>query len=76
MISPLLANLFLHYSFDRWMAKRYLELTFERFADDAIVHCRTEAEAQEVRVAIAARLQECGLELFIERRRRGCLMQG
>ncbi len=45
VISPLLANLFLHYSFDRWMAKRYPQLPFERFADDAIVHCRTEKEA-------------------------------
>ena len=71
VISPLMANLFLHYTFDRWMAKRYLELTFERFADDAIVHCRTEAEAQEVRVAaIAARLQECGLELHPEKTKR------
>ena len=52
---PLLANLFLHYAFDRWMRSRYPQLPFERYADDAIVHCRTEAEAQEVRTAIAAR---------------------
>jgi retron-type reverse transcriptase len=44
------------------MAKQYRQLPFERFADDAIVHCRTEKEAQEVRAAIAARLKECGLE--------------
>ena len=56
VISPLLANLFLHYALDRWMAKRYPQLPFERFADDAIVHGRTEREAQEVRAAIAARL--------------------
>ena len=62
-----MANLFLHYAFDRWMAKRYPQLPFERFADDAIVHCRTEGEAQEVRAAIAARLQECGLELHPEK---------
>ena len=49
------------------MAKRYRQLPFERFADDAIVHCRTEVEAQEVRAAIAARLQECGLELQPEK---------
>jgi RNA-directed DNA polymerase len=67
VISPLLANLFLHYGFDRWMAKRYPQLPFERFADDASVHCRTEVEAQEVRAAIAARLQECGLELHPEK---------
>mgnify|MGYP003387444899 CR=1 FL=1 len=45
------------------MAKQYPQILFERYADDAIVHCRTEGEAQEVRAAIAARLQECGLEL-------------
>jgi hypothetical protein len=67
VISPLLANLFLHYAFDRWMAKQYPQLPFERFADDAIVHCRTEVEAQEVRAAIAARLKECGLELHPEK---------
>ena len=43
VISPLLANLFLHYAFDRWMAKQYPQLPFERYADDAIVHCRTES---------------------------------
>ena len=45
VISPLLANLFLHYAFDGWMRKQYPQLPFERYADDAIVHCRTEAEA-------------------------------
>ena len=67
VISPLLANLFLHYAFDRWMAKRYPQCPFERFADDAVAHCRTEAEAQEVRAAIAARLRDCGLELHPEK---------
>ena len=67
VISPLLANLFLHYAFDRWMATRYRQLPFERFADDAIVHGRTEKEAQEVWSAIAARLKECGLELHPEK---------
>jgi RNA-directed DNA polymerase len=67
VISPLLANLFLHYAFDRWMQRTYPHLPFERYADDAIVHCRTEAEAQEVRAAIAARLQACQLELHPEK---------
>jgi RNA-directed DNA polymerase len=67
VISPLLANLFLHYAFDRWMAKQEPQMPFERYADDAIVHCRTEAEAQGVRAAIAARLKECGLELHPEK---------
>jgi RNA-directed DNA polymerase len=67
VISPLLANLFLHYAFDVWMRKTSPHLPFERYADDAIVHCRTEAEAQEVRGAIAARMQECRLELHPEK---------
>jgi len=67
VVSPLLANLFLHYAFDVWMRKHYSHLPFERYADDGIVHCRTEAEAQEVRTAIAARLQECRLELHPEK---------
>jgi len=67
VVSPLLANLFLHYAFDRWMAKQYPQLPFERFAEDAIVPCRREAEAQEVRAAIAARFEDCGLELHPEK---------
>jgi len=65
--SPLLANLFLHYALDRWMAQQYPQVPFERYADDAIGHCRTEREAQEVRAAIAARWKECGLELHPEK---------
>src|SRR6202035_2306733 len=52
---------------DRWISVKYPRNPFERFADDAIVHCRTEAEAQEIRAAIAARLKECGLELHPEK---------
>jgi RNA-directed DNA polymerase len=65
--SPLLANLFLHYAFDRWITVKYPHVPFERYADDVIVHCKTEVEAQEVRAAIAARLRECGLELHPEK---------
>src|SRR5437868_1600438 len=67
VISPLLANLFLHYAFDRWMSVKYPQNPCERFADGAIVHCRTEEEAQEIRAAIAVRLKECGLELHPEK---------
>jgi RNA-directed DNA polymerase len=67
VISPLLANLFLHYAFDRWLLEKYPQVPFERYADDAIVHCRTKAEAEKVRAAIAARLKECGLELHPEK---------
>jgi RNA-directed DNA polymerase len=62
-VSPLLANLFLHYAFDRWMARVYPDLRFERYADDALVHCRSEAEARTVLEAIRGRLAKCGLEL-------------
>jgi RNA-directed DNA polymerase len=65
--SPLLANLFLHYGLDRWLQANYPKVVFERFADDAIVHCRTEREALAMRKAIAERLQNCGLELHPEK---------
>ena len=67
VISPLLANLFLHYALDRWLAANYPQVQFERYADDAIVHCRTEKQAQEMRKAIAERLRDCGLELHPEK---------
>lgn len=69
VISPLLANLFLHYAFDRWVRRSCPHLAFERFADDVIVHCRTKAEAEAGRVAIEQRLRECGLELHPEKTR-------
>ena len=62
-ISPLLANLFLHYAFDNWMAKRFPAVPFERYADDSVVHCKSEAQAREVLAAIDKRMTEVGLEL-------------
>jgi RNA-directed DNA polymerase len=62
-ISPLLANMFLHYAFDAWMARQYPTVRFERYCDDVIVHARSEREARRLRDAIAKRLAECGLEL-------------
>jgi RNA-directed DNA polymerase len=59
-ISPLLANLFMHYAFDAWMARTFPAVRFERYCDDVVVHCRTEAEAHRVREAISVRLAECG----------------
>jgi len=63
VISPLLANLFLHYAFDMWMQKHHPGLPFVRFADDIVVHCRTEAEARATLGAIESRLGECKLRL-------------
>ncbi|HSE43871.1 MAG TPA: group II intron reverse transcriptase/maturase [Gemmatimonadales bacterium] len=62
-ISPLLANLFLHYAFDRWMTREFPGCPFERYADDAVVHCASELEARGVLDALARRLAEVGLEL-------------
>jgi RNA-directed DNA polymerase len=63
VISPLLANLFLHYAFDVWMRRVFPAVQFERYADDAIVHCRSERQARQVLEAIRDRFEECGLEL-------------
>jgi len=63
VISPLLANLFLHYAFDRWFGKTYPNLCFVRYADDIVVHCNTEAEAGKVLKAIKLRLAKCKLQV-------------
>jgi RNA-directed DNA polymerase len=62
-ISPLIANLFMHYAFDAWMAREHPGIRFERYCDDAVVHCASEKQARHMRAAIAARLAEVGLEL-------------
>jgi group II intron reverse transcriptase/maturase len=62
-VSPVLANLFLHYAFDAWMAREYPSVPFERFADDAVVHCVSEGQARRVVAAIANRMEEVGLRL-------------
>jgi group II intron reverse transcriptase/maturase len=59
-ISPLLANLFMHYAFDAWMAREHPSVRFERYCDDVVVHCQTQQQAERVRDAIAARLSQCG----------------
>lgn len=63
MISPLLANLFLHYALDRWMAEQYSAIPFERYADDIICHCVSEAQARALRDALGQRLMQWHLEL-------------
>jgi len=67
VISPLLANLFLHYAFDTWMQRQYPQIPFERYADDEICHCRSKAEAEGLRGAIERRFAECGLELSLQK---------
>jgi RNA-directed DNA polymerase len=63
VISPLLANLFLHYAFDMWLSKKNNTIEFARYADDAIIHCRSKRQAEWLLKAIEERMQECGLEL-------------
>jgi RNA-directed DNA polymerase len=67
VVSPILMNLFMHYAFDCWMQRTYAHCPFARYADDAVVHCRSEAQAQEVMTAIACRLAECGLTMHPEK---------
>ena len=68
-VSPLIANLFLHYGFDTWIAREFPGVGFERFADDAVVHCETELQARQVQEAIGKRLAEVGLQLHPDKTR-------
>ena len=63
VISPLLANLFLHYVFDKWMQKHYPSTVWCRYADDGLVHCSSETESKQLLIALQRRFQACGLEL-------------
>ena len=68
-ISPCLANLFMHYAFDLWMVRNHPDCPFERFADDAIVHCRSRAQAEVVLAGIIKRMEEVGLRLHPDKTR-------
>jgi group II intron reverse transcriptase/maturase len=63
VISPLLANLFLHYAFDKWMDRNYPQIPFERYADDAVCHCNSLQEAEQLKADLINRLKECKLQL-------------
>ena len=62
-VSPVLANLFMHYAFDAWMVREYPNLRFERYADDVVVHCVTERQARTLVAAIGDRMEQVGLRL-------------
>ena len=62
VISPILSNLFLHYAFDLWMTRTHPDLPWCRYADDGLVHCRTELEAEAIKASLQSRLSECQLE--------------
>ena len=68
-VSPILANLFMHYAFDTWMARQYPGVPFERYADDAVVHCVSRRQAETVLAAIAERMNEVGLRLHPDKTR-------
>ncbi|WP_394823662.1 group II intron reverse transcriptase/maturase [Pendulispora albinea] len=72
VVSPVLANIFLHLAFDRWMNENFPDVPFERYADDVLVHCRSKADAERMRREIAERLQRCGLQLHPEKTRVVC----
>jgi len=63
VVSPVLSNLFLHYTFDKWMERNFPEMQWCRYADDALVHCKTHGQAEELKTKLDARFKECGLEL-------------
>ena len=68
-MSPVLANLFLHYAFDMWMARKFPSVPFERYVDDAVVHCRSERQARMVRAALEERMGQVGLSLHPDKTR-------
>jgi retron-type reverse transcriptase len=63
VISPLLANLFLHYAFDIWMTRVNRNVPFERYADDCVCHCHTMREAVQLKKLVKARFEEVGLQI-------------
>jgi len=67
VISPLLANIFLHHTFDKWMERELPAVEFERYADDIIVHCKSFTQATHVLNKTRERLKKCGLELNVEK---------
>jgi RNA-directed DNA polymerase len=69
VVSPLLANLFMHYAFDEWMKINHPSIPFERYADDAVLHCKAEKQAHFIKDEVEQRLKQCGLELHPEKTR-------
>lgn len=67
VIGPILANLFLHYTFDEWMRRNHSNISFERYADDTICHCVSLKQAEFIHRAIKKRFVECKLELNEEK---------
>jgi RNA-directed DNA polymerase len=68
-VSPVLADLFMHYAFDKWLEREFPLVEFERYADDAVVHCATEQQARKVLAALEERMAEVGLQLHPDKTR-------
>ena len=68
-VSPVIANLFLHYAFDMWMTRTFPGVAFERYVDDAVIHCATEQQARQVLAALQERMSETGLALHPDKTR-------
>ncbi|CCU84053.1 RNA-directed DNA polymerase (Reverse transcriptase) [Mesotoga infera] len=69
VISPVLANLFMHYAFDKWMERTHPDKPFARYADDGVIHCRTLEEARLLLESLKERMEECKLKLHPEKTR-------
>lgn len=69
VVSPVLCNLFMHYAFDLWMGRTFAHAPWCRYADDGLVHCKTEQEAHAIKATLAHRLAECGLEMHPDKTR-------
>lgn len=69
VVSPILANLFLHYAFDAWVRRELPTVPFCRYADDGLLHCKSEKQAEFVMKRLTTRLQECGLEIHPDKSR-------
>jgi RNA-directed DNA polymerase len=67
IVGPVLSNLYLHYVMDQWLVKYYTDCLFERFADDAVIHCNTIQRAVQLKEALTKRLKECGLEMHADK---------
>jgi RNA-directed DNA polymerase len=69
VLSPVLANLFMHYAFDLWMGRENPQNPWARYADDGVIHCQSKEEAERVLEKLRSRLQECKLEIHPEKTR-------
>ena len=69
VVSPVLANLFMHYAFDEWMKREHPNNPWARYADDAVIHCRTQKEAKSLLIDLGERFKQCKLELNTEKTR-------